>query len=266
MMPKFGTSTRPSYDILEEIEEIGKLGFDFVEITIEGPKAFAEDHRRRKEKILKLLRKYRMFAIGHSMWFVDFGTPYENVRKGWIEEGKKDIDVAKELGIRFLVFHLESNNPLLFKDRRMRRKIINNNVKSMKELVEYGGNKGVGVVMENGIGKELSKLSNYKDVIDKVKGLGVCIDIGHAFMLGGMKNVTKFIRTFRKKIGHIHMHDNRGKKDDHFPLGLGELEYEKVAKALKRIGYNKTITFEIFSREHDFAAFSAEKFKRAFKT
>ncbi|MEE9323745.1 MAG: sugar phosphate isomerase/epimerase family protein [Candidatus Aenigmarchaeota archaeon] len=264
-MPKFGNSTKPSHDILEEIEKIGKLGFDFVEITIEGPKAFSEDLMRKKEKILKLIKKYGMFAVGHGMWFVDFGTPYENVRKGWIEEGKKDIDVAKELGIKFLVFHMESNDPLLLKDRRMRRKIINNNVKSMKELVDYGKTKGVGIVMENGIGKELSKLSNYKYVIDKVKGLGINIDIGHAFMLGGMKNVMKFIRAFRKKIEHIHIHDNRGSKDDHFPLGLGELEYEKVAKALKRIGYKKTITFEIFTKDRDFAANSMKKFRDAWK-
>ncbi|UCC91422.1 MAG: sugar phosphate isomerase/epimerase [Candidatus Aenigmatarchaeota archaeon] len=266
MMPKFGNSTRPSYDILEEIEYTGKLGFDYVEITIEGPKAFAEDLRRRKEKILKLLRKYRMFAVGHSMWFVDFGIPYESVRKGWVEEGKKDIDVARELGIKLLVFHLESTNPLLLKDSRMKRKILGNNVKSMKELVEYGGKKGVSIVLENGIRKELSELSDYKYVIDRVRGLGVHIDIGHAFMLGGMKNVMKFIRTFRKKIEHIHMHDNRGKKDEHLPLGLGELDYEKVAKALKKIGYNTTITFEVFAKEQDLAAFSVEKFKRAFKT
>jgi sugar phosphate isomerase/epimerase len=265
MMPKFGTSTRTSYDTLEEIEEIGKLGFDFVEIIIDAPKAFPEDLMRRKEKILKLLRKYRMFAVGHSMCFGDFGTPFENVRKGWVEEGKKVIDVAKELGIKFVVFHLESH-PLLFKERRMQRKIINNHIKSMKELVEYGKTKGVGIVMENcGWAKELSKLSNYKYVIDRVRGLGVNIDIGHALMLGGMKNVMKFIRTFGKKIEHIHMHDNRG-SDDHFPLGLGELEYEKVAGALKKTGYNKTITFEVFAKEHDLAAFSAEKFKKAWNS
>ncbi len=263
MMPKFGNSTRPSHEILEEIEETGKLGFDYVEINIEGPKAYAEDLRRRKEKILRLLRKYGMFAVGHSMWFVDFGIPYENVRKGWVEEGKKDIDVAMELGMKLLVFHLLSSNPLILKDRRMLRKILNNNIKSMKELVEYGRERGVGIVMENGIGKELSNLSNYKYVTDRVKGLGVHIDIGHALMLGGMKNVMKFIRTFGKKIEHIHMHDNRGSEDDHLPLGLGELDYEKVARALKKIGYDKTITFEVFAREQDLAALSAEKFKKA---
>jgi len=269
MMPKFGNPTRPSEDVVREIEKIGRLGFDFVEISIEGPKAFPEDVRKRKDGILRMLKKYKMFALGHTMWWCDLGSPYENVRKAWVQEGKNAIDIAHELGIKLVNFHFDSV-PMFFKDRKIRKKILDNHVKSLGELVEYGRRHGMKVVLENGLLADLmaagrSDMESYKYIVDRVEDLDVNLDIGHAFIHGGMKNVLRFINTFRKRIEHIHLHDNRGKTDDHFPLGLGDIDYEKIIKALRKIGYDKTITFEVFSRDRDLVTFSMNKFRDAWK-
>lgn len=265
MMPKLGSSTDPTKDVLGEIGKIGKFGFDFAEITIEGPEAFAWKLLPKKEKIKALLGKYKMFSVGHTMWFGDFGAPYESARKGWVEEGKKDIDLAKEIGMEFLVFHFDPS-PFFFEGKRMRKVILGNYVRSMKELVSCGREKGVRLVMENcGVSNETGGVKDYKHVIDRVRGLGVHIDVGHAFVAGGMKNVLAFIRTFRGRIEHVHMHDNRGSRDDHLPLGAGSMDYQKVAGALKKSGYDKTVTFEVFAGEQHLAGFSAEKFKEAWE-
>lgn len=272
MMPKFGCPTKPSEDVVGEIEKIGKLGFDFVEISIEGPKAFPEDLRKRKAGILRMLKKYKMFALGHTMWWCDLGSPYENVRKAWVQEGKNAIDIAHELGIKLVNFHFDVGPMLLiFKDRKIRNKILDNHVKSLRELVEYGKRHEMKVVLENGLLTGLlasghPDIESYKYIVDRVEDLDVNLDIGHAFIHGGMKNVLNFISTFRKRIEHIHLHDNRGKTDDHFPLGLGDIDYEKIIKALKKIGYDKTITFEVFSRNRDMAAGSVKKFKDAWNS
>jgi len=265
--PKFGNLANPSEDTLKEIEKIGKMGFDFVEISIEGPKAFPENLRRKRPEILKLLKKYRMFAIGHTMWWNDLGSPYENVRKGWVEESKKAIDIASELGIKLVNFHFDSFAPILFRDSKTKKKIFDNYVKSLTELVEYGKRRGVSVMLENGaFAKVFSELGNYKYVADRVKGLGVHLDVGHAFIHGGMKNVLKFITAFGKRIVHVHIHDNYGKEDDHLPLGVAKIEYESVIKALKKIGYDRTVTFEVFTRDRDLAAYSMKKFRDAWNS
>ena len=264
MMPKFGNLTNPSEDILEEIEKIGRMGFDFAEISIEGPKSFPDNLRRKRKDILRILRKYRMFAIGHTMWWCDLGSPYENVRKGWVEEAKSSIDIANELGIKLVNFHFESVQSL-FRDNKIRKKILNNYVRSMKELVEYGKIKGVDVMLENCVSEGCSHIDNYGYIVNRVKGLGVHLDVGHAFIEGGTKNVLKFITTFRKRLVHIHMHDNYGDRDDHLPLGIARVEYDKVARALKKIGYSKTVTFEVFTMDRDFAALSMKKFRDAWK-
>jgi sugar phosphate isomerase/epimerase len=267
MMPKLGNMANPSEDTAEEIERIGKLGFDFTEITIEGPKAFPENLRRNKAKILRTLKKYRLFAIGHTMWWSDLGSPYESVREGWVRTGEEAIDVAKELGIKLVNFHFDSIPSMLLRDRKTRRKILDNYVRSLTELVAYGKGLGVGVMLENGASNAIfSSVATYKYVVDRVEGLGIHLDVGHAFIHGGMKNVLGLISTFKKRIVHVHIHDNYGKRDDHLPLGTAKIEYEAVAKALKRIGYDRTLTFEVFTRDRDLAAYSMQKFKKAWNS
>jgi sugar phosphate isomerase/epimerase len=266
-MPKLGNMANPAENTLEEIEKIGKLGFDFAEISIEGPKAFPENLRRNKAKILQALKKYRMFIVGHTMWWNDMGSPYEHVRQGWVRESEKAIDIASELGIKLVNFHFDSVPSMLMKESRTRKKILDNYVKSLNELVAYGKGRGVGVMLENGASsKDFSDVATYRYVVDKVKGLGVHLDVGHAFIHGGMKNVLKFISTFKKRIVHVHIHDNYGKRDDHLPLGVARIEYESVIKALKKIGYRNTITFEVFTRDRDLAAYSMKKFRDAWNS
>jgi sugar phosphate isomerase/epimerase len=53
--------------------------------------------------------------------------------------------------------------------------------------------------------------------------------------------------------------DNYGKEDQHLPIGAGIIDFSKVVKALKGIGYNDTITLEVFSRDRDYLKMSKKK-------
>jgi sugar phosphate isomerase/epimerase len=66
-----------------------------------------------------------------------------------------------------------------------------------------------------------------------------------------MKSVIDYINTFRDKIIHIHWHDNHGQKDEHLPIGEGSIDHQKAIKALKDIGYDRTITLEVFTNSND---------------
>jgi len=53
--------------------------------------------------------------------------------------------------------------------------------------------------------------------------------------------------------------DHFGKEDQHLPIGAGIIDFSKVVKALKGIGYNDTITLEVFSRDRDYLKMSKKK-------
>jgi hypothetical protein len=61
---RIGFPNNPRKDLLEEIEWIGKNGFDFVDLFLEEDQAVPE--KINVEKIKKLLEKYKLSAIGHT--------------------------------------------------------------------------------------------------------------------------------------------------------------------------------------------------------
>jgi sugar phosphate isomerase/epimerase len=259
---KFGKLTNPMKDVQDEIKTAHDLGFDYVEIGIEGPAETPEILLKKKRQILKLLKKYKMFAIGHTSWWIDLGTQYEPVRQGWLEECKKIIKLCNELGIKLLNFHSHSIGTYI-SDKKGKKIVLNNFVKSLKELVEYGKRYNIEIMLENAAEKgEIKDFKDFKYIVDRVPGLKVHLDVGHAFIYDEMKGVENYIKTFKNKIIHVHMHDNHGKSDEHLPLGAGSIDYKKVIKLLKKIKYNRTITFEVFSKDLDLLESSMKKVKK----
>jgi sugar phosphate isomerase/epimerase len=70
---------------------------------------------------------------------------------------------------------------------------------------------------------------------------------------------------FPDRIGHLHVSDHFGKEDQHLPIGAGIIDFSKVVKALKGIGYNDTITLEVFSRDRDYLKMSKKKMEELFE-
>ncbi len=246
-MPEFGYLTNPTRDILKEIKLAKKLGFDFVEIGMEGPLGFPEIVLERKKEILNLLKKQGMNAIAHTSWFMELGALHEGVRDAWLNEAKKAIWASAELGIELVNFHAHSMGMFL-RNKKSKKQLLKNFSESMKELVELGKRFGVKIMLENTAGKgEIREFDDFRYIIEHTKNLYVHLDVGHAFIVGGMHEISKYIRRFRKKLVHIHIHDNHGEEDEHLALGMGNIDYEDVVRELKRIGYNGTITLEVFT-------------------
>lgn len=257
---KFGLITNPSLNILEEIEAINKLGFDYVELGIEIPGGSPEILLKNKIKVLNLIKRFDSPALAHTAWWIDFGSLYESIRKVWVEEAKRNIDAAKVLNIKKINFHFYSLG--LTKTRPYHKVILNNIVKSLKEVVNYANSKNVMVIFENAPTKRsFIGIKEYKFIIDNVPKLKVHLDIAHAFVENGMKGVKAYLSVFKDKIEHIHISDNHGEEDEHLPLGKGKIDFEQVAKWLKQINYDKTITFEVFTSKED-ARDSMMKFKK----
>ena len=248
-IPKFGSLTNPRVEILKEIKRIKNTKFDFVEIGIEWPEGSVEVLDAKKEKILNFLEKNNFPAIAHTAWWMEFGSPYEEIRKFWVKLAKEKISVAKKLKIELINFHAYTRQSAAYK--KYERKIVLNFIRSMDELVEFAKNKNMRVMLENGGEDNMINFHNFSAIINSVKGLNVHLDVGHAFIYGGMQNIHRYILTFKDKIVHIHLHDNHGESDEHLPIGSGFINHRNVVAWLKQIGYDKTVTFEVFTSEKD---------------
>ena len=208
----YGLPTNPSIEILSEITKIYDLGFDYVEIGIEGPE----------------------------------GNPHIINKK------------RKEIGIDLINFHANLNGMFYGENRRI---LLDNLIRSLREIIKYAEKSNVRVMLENTpLSNGIHKVNEIKYIIDNVPSLFVHLDVAHAFTSGGMESVIEYINTFRDKIIHIHWHDNHGSRDEHLPIGEGLIDHAKAVRALKDIDYDKTITLEVFTNSND-AKNSADKLR-----
>jgi sugar phosphate isomerase/epimerase len=95
-------------------------------------------------------------------------------------------------------------------------------------------------------GQQILEIPYYaKDLVYLTKGLenvGITLDTGHANTIGSPVN---FYDRVRDKVWNIHMHDNSGEKDDHLPLGEGNIDFKAFMKRLKETNYNGYLSVEL---------------------
>jgi len=259
----FGNEVNPMNDIVEDIQLIKKLGFDFVEITIEDPYNLPEILDLRKREIKNVLKLFKYPPLAHFSWRIDIGTTDNIVRRAWIEEVKKSLTTAKKFGCtKFTVHYTTRFN--VEENQSFRKKELDNYVLSMKELMKFSKKIGIELMLENAAKEGKVHLKKFAYVADNVPDLKINLDISHAFMNGGMKTVEDFINYFGDRIVHFHFSDNNGQDDEHLAIGNGKINYEKIVDMIKEIDYNYTITLEIFELPRNNAAKSMLKIKKLF--
>lgn len=66
--------------------------------------------------------------------------------------------------------------------------------------------------------------------------LGVCLDFGHAHLIGDLPDVVEVLS------GHVvvttHVHDNRGRRDEHLVPFAGMIDWDTVLIATQTVGYD----------------------------
>jgi sugar phosphate isomerase/epimerase len=98
-------------------------------------------------------------------------------------------------------------------------------------------------------------------IFKQFPNLKLTLDIGHANIGSKFdKRNLEFINKLGDRIGHVHASDNFGKDDNHLPIGAGVINFKKIIKRLKKIGYDDTVTLEIFSKDREYLRISRENF------
>jgi sugar phosphate isomerase/epimerase len=248
-MPSYGLLTNPSNEIISEIAKIYELNFDYAEIGIEGPEGNPDMINKKKDEIVKLLQRFKQKPIGHTAYWIDLGSDYDHIRHAWVLEAKREIRIARKIGIDLINFHANINGMFYGEKRKV---VLNNLIKSLREVVSHANKSNIVVMLENTpLSNGIHTVGEFKFIVDNVPNLFVHLDIPHAFTSGGMKSVIDYIHTFRARIIHIHWHDNHGTKDEHLPIGDGLIDHQRAIKALKGINYDGTITLEVFTNSND---------------
>ena len=142
-------------------------------------------------------------------------------RKAAVDETMATLDVAAAVPYKVLVVHCGVPEPYAGPGDNSRSSLI----RSLEELSPVAARYGVRLAIEV-IPNELSTPSALVDVIESdidAAGLGICMDVGHARMMG---DVVDAIETCSGHLVTTHLHDNRGRSDDHLVPGKGVIDWD----------------------------------------
>lgn len=256
----YGAMNFPVKPILEEIEEIAALGFDYLELAMDPPNAHFSTIHDNREQIQSALASHSMKLVCHLPTFVSIADLTESIRHASLDEMYNSLEVAAELNAMKVVLHPGHIAGLAVFVMDM---ALDFGIQSLEAIIAKADRLGLSVCLENMFPRIQSfyKPSHFKDILNRFPDLKLTLDSGHANIESGdEQRIFDFMRQFGDRIGHVHLSDNLGRRDDHLPIGKGTINFQKIADALNESGYDDTITLEIFSENRQ----QLQTSKRAF--
>ncbi len=163
---------------------------------------------------------------------------------------QKQIDAAVAFGAEVIVLH---THDLISKDNFSRDEDnFKLDVGLASEVVAYGAEHGIKLALENSQG-----LSFPARAIEKIEGLGVCLDVGHVYFTSDP--MSKYLDVLKERIIHLHLQDILTKEEnglpstpkDHYIPGSGgipDTDWQLLAATLKEINFQGMAVFEVRPR------------------
>lgn len=251
---QIGAMNHPGEPLGREVAWMAEIGLEFVDLTLEPPAA-ATWHLRPAE-VARLLQDRGLGVVGHTAYYLPIGSSFESVRRAAIQELKHALDFFAALGAKWMNVHPDGHAP--FVDEQT---IVQRNIGSLRELVDYARPLGLGVMLENVPGR-FNSVAQLSPILDAVPELGLHLDIGHCNLHVARSTAGELISHFAERLAHVHVHDNRGGHADlHLAVGMGDIDLAAHVRELRASGYDGTITLEVFSRDHHYLAYSRDRLR-----
>jgi len=254
-MNRFGISTHLFHEhrlSREHLVHIAAHGFDAIELFATRSHFDYHDERAIAELAEWLadtrLEVHSVHApIVQSLKGGKWIDPFSNAsrddanRKTALQETEAAIALARHLPYRHLVVHLGTPTT--------ERVAANDNQpelarRSVEEIVEKAGRENIRVALEvipNPLSSAAVLVHLIEDVLDGVD-VGICLDYGHAHLMGDLGEA---IETVSGHLWTTHVHDNRGKRDEHLVPYAGGIDWDAAMMETQKIGYDGTLMFEV---------------------
>lgn len=119
---------------------------------------------------------------------------------------------------------------------------------TISEAAEAAEKANVEIFLENVFDEVPDHLLRLREAVGS-RRVGFCFDPGHATLFSRLP-VQKWIESLAPSLGEMHLHDNRGLRDDHLPVGEGSINHRGVILAALDERIRPILTVEPHRREH----------------
>jgi sugar phosphate isomerase/epimerase len=181
-------------------------------------------------------------VFGRAGWSATYSTAINDnaQRQAAVDEAGAALQIARRIPFDVAVLHLGTptvkNNP------------GDNNrgaaVRSLEEISRAAEPLGVRVAVEV-IPNRLSDAASLAMLLEKeidARHVGICLDFGHAHLMG---DVADAVETVAEHLIATHVHDNRGREDEHLVPYLGTIDWNLALVTMQKIGYDGPYMMEL---------------------
>jgi sugar phosphate isomerase/epimerase len=181
------------------------------------------------------------FGAGDA-WTPSFSTAAADraARETAVREAQAALAIADRIRYGVLVLHLGTPASRQGSDDNHRASAL----RSVEEICESAAAVGVRVAVEV-IPNKLSDAASLARMLDQdieARNVGICLDFGHAHLLGDAADA---VETAAEHLIATHVHDNRGRDDEHLVPGRGTIDWDAVLITMQKVGYDGAWLMEL---------------------
>ena len=159
-------------------------------------------------------------------------------RHAAVSEAEAALQIARHIPASVFVVHLGTPTVQGGENNRAAAQ------RSVEDICRLAAPIGIRVAVEV-IPNALSDASSLVALLERdldAHSAGICLDLGHAFLLG---DVADAVETVAEHLITTHIHDNGGKKDDHLVPFDGRIDWSVALMTLQKVGYDGTYLMEL---------------------
>lgn len=234
-------------ETLKILKNAGFTAYDFsmYNLKAEHCLVYFDDYAEKAKKLRKVADELGIVCNQTHAPFPSYTDTNEEYNKTIGEYLRRALEVSGILGAKHCIVHPWNN----FSAEQNAEKVYN-------PLLPYCKEYGVKIAVENMWNwyNDLDKakpcacslkddFKAHMDLLDK-EWFVSCVDIGHAAMFFEDTTAHDLLYDMKDTLACLHVHDNNCRYDSHLLPFSGNIDWEKVCKALADIEYKGDMTFE----------------------
>lgn len=242
-----------------KVSEAHDAGFDYIELSFDYPWPLPDEETPRR--IAKYAWNAGLEVAIHGSWRdVRLASPVNEVREASLGYVSKTFQIAQKLEPKYVVLHI-STDQAVNEVKELEPLISEAAAQSARELAELASKLGMMLLFENVPSSFCSSVEHVKKLVSSVSEVGVCLDIGHAWLQTLKSNeerkmkteevVDKWVERLRNRIRAVHVHDclvKEGRIQEHVVPSLDSPSIKSLSRFKERNLSLYFVVLEVFRR------------------